>query len=484
MNQRSSFFKEIVDYLGQENIEDSERGIEPYRKNVTEYKKDIKGVIFPRCESDLLEIIQKASKYRISLYPISQGKNWGYGSKLPTSDGLIVIDFSRYMNKILHVNTQLGYVVIEPGVTQGQLSDYLLENGISYYIDVTGSARESSIIGNILDRGVGFNRKREDLVLSFRVLTGTGNFINTSHSEEIPYALLPSTCQPNINSLFIQSNFAIVTQAYIKILKRHDIVKVFNIIPKKTVNIVSLFSDLSLLHKLNYLDCIFHLYDSQRIGNISFPFIGKPEWFGVGNVKGSKRVVKAFQNEIKKILKKHGLVIFYTNKSVRFLRKIFPFWENILYLIESSVNIQQGHPKDTAVLESFGTTNPDLDGKKCLIFFVFSFQYDKANLFINTLEKLKANNTNIPIGVSLNLLDDIFIEAVINVEGDRSCQDEVENIQICSRNIIDSLISEGFYPYRLDIDNMDQIKRGKNYDVIKGVKKFLDPYNIISPQRY
>ncbi|HJP34531.1 MAG TPA: FAD-binding protein, partial [Gammaproteobacteria bacterium] len=48
------------------------------------------------------------------LYPISRGKNWGYGDACPTTDGAAIVDLSR-MNQIVEVNTDLAYCVVEPG---------------------------------------------------------------------------------------------------------------------------------------------------------------------------------------------------------------------------------------------------------------------------------------------------------------------------------------------------------------------------------
>ena len=61
------------------------------------------------------------------IYPISRGKNWGYGDTCAPCDGAAIIDLSR-MNRIVEVNTELGYAVIEAGVSQQQLHDYLRSN--------------------------------------------------------------------------------------------------------------------------------------------------------------------------------------------------------------------------------------------------------------------------------------------------------------------------------------------------------------------
>ncbi len=91
----------------------------------TNYKTDEKvvAIIYPEDINILKSCLLLASKHSILLYPISKGKNWGYGSKVPLHTNSIIIDLSKF-NKIIDYNETLGYVTIEPGVTFQQLFDY------------------------------------------------------------------------------------------------------------------------------------------------------------------------------------------------------------------------------------------------------------------------------------------------------------------------------------------------------------------------
>src|SRR5260370_12223062 len=94
-----------------------------------------------------------ANEVRLPLYPISPGCNWGLGSKLPVRDGAALVDLSR-MDRIHEVNETHGYAVIEPGVTQRKLHERLKDTQSAWYLSVTGSGAETSILGNALDRGI------------------------------------------------------------------------------------------------------------------------------------------------------------------------------------------------------------------------------------------------------------------------------------------------------------------------------------------
>ena len=52
-------------------------------------------------------------------------------------------------------NEALAYVTVEPGVTQQQLSDHLREHGYRLWMDCTGAGPDTSLMGNILERGFG-----------------------------------------------------------------------------------------------------------------------------------------------------------------------------------------------------------------------------------------------------------------------------------------------------------------------------------------
>jgi FAD/FMN-containing dehydrogenase len=62
------------------------------------------------------QIVRIANHYRIPLYPISTGRNLGYGGPAPTYSGSVVVDLKR-MNRILDVNEDNASCLVEPGVS-------------------------------------------------------------------------------------------------------------------------------------------------------------------------------------------------------------------------------------------------------------------------------------------------------------------------------------------------------------------------------
>ena len=79
-----------------------------------------------------------ANRFRIPIYPISSGLNWGYGSRVPPQSGVLV-DLRR-LNRIVEFDEELAFVTIEPGVTQRQLQAFLEARGSRLWMDATGAS--------------------------------------------------------------------------------------------------------------------------------------------------------------------------------------------------------------------------------------------------------------------------------------------------------------------------------------------------------
>ncbi len=95
-----------------------------------------------------------AQRQGIAIYPISTGRNWGYGTSLPAQDDCVILDLSR-LQKIHHFDAELGVVTLEPGVTQGMLAAYLYAGNHPFMVPVTGAGPQCSLVGNALERGYG-----------------------------------------------------------------------------------------------------------------------------------------------------------------------------------------------------------------------------------------------------------------------------------------------------------------------------------------
>lgn len=78
-------------------------------------------VCFPKCKEDIKEILNLAFRKKLSVSSRGAGTSL-LGQSL--SDG-VILDFTKYMNKILDLDLQLGTVLVQPGIVKGLLEKEL-----------------------------------------------------------------------------------------------------------------------------------------------------------------------------------------------------------------------------------------------------------------------------------------------------------------------------------------------------------------------
>lgn len=175
----------------------------------------IPALIRPASRAELQACVRIAARYQVPLCPISQGKNWGYGSRVPATDGCVLAELGR-MNRILDYDEKLAYVTLEPGVTFQQLYDFLARAGSNLMINATGSAPDTSVIGNTLERGVGAGpyADRAQYVCNLEVVLPGGELIHTGYGRfDTPLAPLHAAgVGPQLAGMFTQSSYGIVTR--------------------------------------------------------------------------------------------------------------------------------------------------------------------------------------------------------------------------------------------------------------------------------
>ena len=111
--------KELKVILGDENVLVDEVRLAPYNKimmPVPDEQHAPSAAITPAGVEQIQGVLKVLNKYKIPVYPISTGKNLGYGSAAPVQRGQIVMDLKR-MNKIIEVDPDLCTALVEPGVT-------------------------------------------------------------------------------------------------------------------------------------------------------------------------------------------------------------------------------------------------------------------------------------------------------------------------------------------------------------------------------
>ncbi|MCY2967839.1 MAG: FAD-binding oxidoreductase, partial [Planctomycetota bacterium] len=129
---------------GEVRFDDMSRGL--YSTDASIYQIPPIGVVLPRSREDVLATIDVAAQFGVPILPRGSGTSLSG----QTVAAAVVIDFSKYMNRILEIDTERQLVRIEPGVVLDQLNTALKPHGLQFGPDVATSSRANlgGMIGN------------------------------------------------------------------------------------------------------------------------------------------------------------------------------------------------------------------------------------------------------------------------------------------------------------------------------------------------
>ena len=171
--------------------------------------------VAPASVEETQAILRLANEHRIPLWPVSRGKNLGYGAAAPRVPGTVVLDMGR-MRRILEVNEDLAYCVVEPGVSFFDLYEHLRANEIPLWMSVPGNAW-GSVMGNALDHGFGYTPYgfHARNVCGLEVVLPTGDLVRTNMGAmpgNHSWHVYPLSYGPSFDHMFSQSNMGVVTK--------------------------------------------------------------------------------------------------------------------------------------------------------------------------------------------------------------------------------------------------------------------------------
>lgn len=110
--------------------------------------------VAPANVEEVQAVVRAANARGIPIYPISTGRNLGYGGAAPVYSGSVVLDLKR-MDKIIDVDEGAASCLVEPGVSYFDMYRHLQETGSKLWIDVPDPGW-GSMVGNALDSGGGY----------------------------------------------------------------------------------------------------------------------------------------------------------------------------------------------------------------------------------------------------------------------------------------------------------------------------------------
>ena len=154
-----------------------------YSTDASIYQMEPIGVVLPRNTEDVIATMQICSDSKTIFLP----RGGGTSLAGQTVNHGVVVDFTKYMNRILSINPEERWAIVEPGITIDALNAGLKPYGLYYTPDPTTKSR-ATIGGSLGNNSCGAHSvvygKTSDQVLELDVILSNAEHVHFNTIEE------------------------------------------------------------------------------------------------------------------------------------------------------------------------------------------------------------------------------------------------------------------------------------------------------------
>lgn len=512
--------------LGPDHVITTADALGPANTATFETRKELLAIIRPGTRAEVQECLRIANRFRVPLYVVSTGKNWGYGSRSPTADSCLM-ELGR-LNRVLDFNEDLAYVTVEPGVTQRQLFEFLQNRGSHLWIDATGATPDSSIVGNTVERGFGHTPYGDHFanVCGLEVVLPNGDVVETGFSRFHHAKAAPVYrwgIGPVIDGLFSQSNLGVVTRMTVWLMPAPEYFQAFFFRCDKEENLPAVIDAIRPLRLNGTLRSSMHIANDYKVVSAirQYPWdetagltpLREPamqrlrkqlncgRWNGSGALYGTVRQVAEARRLVRDALhRKVDKLQFLDDRKLGLARRFAkPYsavtgWDlsHALDLVKPVYGLMKGIPTDHPLRSCYWRKRIipkqiDIDHDRCGLLWcspIAPLEGAHARVISDIASRILLDCGFEPM-ISLTLLTERTIGCVISISYDREVAGEDGKAMNCHQQLIDELNSMGYFPYRLGIQSMDQMSGDSGYNrLLRVIKASVDPNRILAPGRY
>lgn len=479
----------------------------------------------------LPRVMRIAQRHKVAVYPISTGRNWGYGTALPARDACVIVDLSG-LQKILHFDDAFGVVTLEPGVTQAMLADFLAAGRHPFLVPVTGAGPHCSLVGNALERGYGVTPYADHFgaVTDIEAVLADGGVYRTALREaggDDLARLFKWGIGPYTAGLFAQSGFGIVTRMTIALARRPECVKacLFSLrddalleaaverVRTILIRLPGVIGGINLMNQRRVL-AMSAPYPAERLGAdglIPQPVIARLgrqfhifPWTGFGTLYGTRPMVAAAQREIRAALGGVASRLMFLSPAQASRLSTLAGWipgaigrrlGGTADMIAKSLALVDGRPNETALpLVYWRNRNaplgawrdPSRDG--CgLIWFAPLVPMRPAGVraYVDLVGAVTRAHRIEPL-ITLTSISDKLFDSTVPLIFDRGDAAQVAAAGACYDDLLERGRRLGVFPYRVGINAMATLSRlqGEAGAFQARLRRDLDPDSLIAPGRY
>lgn len=517
--------------LGAVHVDEAAAAQARYGACTTGLERRIAAALRPASRDDVPPIIAIATECSVPVYPLSTGRNWGYGTALPVVDDCAILDLSG-LTAIRVIDADLGLFEVEPGVTQGALAEYLRARDLPFMVPTTGAGPDASLLGNALERGYGITPIADHFAAVTRLeavlpdgslyapaLTGFGA---TLADHAFKWGL-----GPYLDGLFTQSGFGVVTAMTLTLARLPERVEAFYFaVPDLTAFEAAAGAVRSTLQELGAVAGSVNLmnrhrvlamtapYDEARLGNdglltetaiadLARRYRVDP-WMGMGALYGPREVVAAARRIVRRRLAgSTRRVVFMTTPRASLLYRVAVGVlgeshgaSQMLLRIRASLDILEGRPNRVAhALLGWrhgaepGASmhgDPAQHGLGLLWYApLVPFKPELMAAYGEQCAEVLRSHRMEPM-ITFSTLSERCVDSSVPLLFDSRKPEAVERAHRCYDALVEAGRGLGIVPYRVHVGAMGRFVDPASpfWNLVDRLKQAVDPGDIVAPGRY
>ena len=522
-----SFFSEILRTPGTKVLSREEAAFH-YGADTGASERLPAGAIIIKEVDAIAEVLALANEFKVPLWPISGGRNFGYGTALPVDTRSFIVDLSQLRR--VYIDIQSSTALIEPGVTQADLHAAIKKSGADLLVPTTGVGPNGNILGNALDGGYGLTPITDHFNAISELEGFWGNGTEFRHSyQDLNCPEMAKRWNAGTGyswaGLFRQGNFGIVTRARVQLARTPEATRILVFEWKTQEAFIASQSELNkLVEDIPGIGGIIMMNDCRILSTqvdtpLASPLKGEARaqylqqlaqarkisaWTGLGTLYGSHAAVAGSVKDIRRRLK-NCRVWSFSPAQIKQLQKIqsyLPKWgfsalRRHFGALVNTLGTVEGYPivaflkiayaLDPAAKKLDVNSHPAKDGAGILWYApLVPFTADEVERYRKVMSQCLIENGFDPL-LAVTSRSSRTLSGTIPLLFDRKNPADVARAKTCYRALVKTGLENGWPPYRLGIDYMDMIAcpaDSPSAQVQHLLKNALDENAVIASGRY
>ncbi|WP_040681220.1 FAD-binding oxidoreductase [Paenisporosarcina sp. TG20] len=449
---RVSYLEELRKALSPERVSINEGILDQHSKDESYHKPFLPdAVIFPVSAEEVSNVMKVAEKYKIPLIPFGLGTSLE-GHVIPYSGG-ISVDFSL-MDQILEVYPNDFLVKVQPGVTRSKLNQELKKHGLFFSVD---PGADATLGGMAATNASGTTSVRygimRDQVRDMEVVLANGTIMHTGNMAT------KSSSGYNLNGLFVGSEGTLgcFTELTLRVYGIPEMIVAgrasFATIGQAVDTVVSILSAGIQVARIE-------LVDQQSISHVNVysgtDYLEMPTLFL--EFHGNEAGLMQDMEFAKEILADNNCTDFQFEKDSQSRNTLWDARHNLAY----------------AVMRAY-------PGKKMMVTDVCLPISELANGIESAIEALASYELQ---GGIVGHVGDGNYHVLLML--DVTDEEEIKKADEFNRHIVEFALNKGGSctgEHGVGVGKMkyQSLEHGNSLQVMKALKKTLDPYNILNP---